>query len=80
VIRARMANGTFIFGIDAENLRRLRRGQPLDIDTTMLGGTDRVVIVYGETMQDILHDLERATGQKMPPVTPMPPKPPKGGH
>jgi len=70
LIRARLSNGTFIFGIDAENVRRLKKGMPLDIDLTMLGGTDKLIMVYGETMGDIVRDLEEASGQKLP--IPMP--------
>lgn len=70
MIRARLSNGTFVFGIDAENVKRLRLGKPIVIDLAELGGTDKLCIMYGTTMADILREMEEATGQKLPPVQP----------
>lgn len=75
MIRARLSNGDFLFGIDAENVRRLRNGHPIVVDLTLMGGTDKFLIMYGETMQHVADELERMTGQKLPPVQPMPQKP-----
>jgi len=72
MIHARLSNGDFLFGIDAENVRRLRNGHPIVVDLTLMGGTDRFLIMYGETMQHVADELERMTGQKLPPVQPMP--------
>lgn len=72
MIRIRLSDGTFIFGVDAENVRRLKAGQPLNIDLTPLGGTDRLIVMYGETMADIVREIETATGQKLPPAQPLP--------
>jgi hypothetical protein len=79
MIRARLSDGTFLMGIDAGNVKRLKKGQPLNIDLRPLGGSDRVVIIYGETPQAIIAELERAGGP-LPPAMPMPDEPPKGGH
>lgn len=72
MIRIRLDNGNFLFGIDAENVRRLKDGHPLDIDLTLTGGTDRVIVMYGETMADIVREIEMASGQKLPPAQPLP--------
>lgn len=63
-------------GLDAENVRRLKDGQPIEIDLAPLGGTDKVLLVFGETMQAILDELQEATGQKLPTPQPMPKKGP----
>lgn len=69
MLRARMNDGTFILGIDAENVRRLRRGQPIVVCLAELGGTDDVLIMYGDTLQDIQSELERASGRPLPKPT-----------
>lgn len=71
MIRARLSNGSYLMGLDAENIKRLTNGQPIEIDLTPLGGRDKVLLVYGETMQAILDELEEMTGQPMPVVQPM---------
>jgi hypothetical protein len=76
MIRARLSNGAFLMGLDAENVRRLQDGQPIEIDLTLLGGTDKVLLVYGETMQAILDELQDASGRKLPTPQPMPKKGP----
>lgn len=70
MIRARLSNGTFLMGIDAENVRRLQKGMPLVIDLHQLGGTDKVLIVYGPTMHDIMAQLEEVQGSPLPPAMP----------
>lgn len=67
MIRARLSDGTFILGIDAENVRRLKSGQPIRVDLKQLGGTDVVAIVYGDTLDEITRELERASGQSLTP-------------
>ena len=69
MIRARLSNGIFILGIDAENVRRLQAGKPIVVSLAELGGTDAVCIMYGETLQDIGRDLEAAVGAPLPPAT-----------
>ena len=71
MIRARSSDGTFILGIDAENVRRLKEGKPILVSLAELGGTDDVLIVYGDTLQDIVRDLEEASGSKLPAPTPI---------
>lgn len=62
MIKCRMSDGTFIFGVDRENMRRLRDKKPLMINLKPLGGTDNVIIMYGTTYADIIHDLEQTFG------------------
>lgn len=71
MIRARASDGTFILGIDAENVKRLKDGKPILVSLAELGGHDDVLIVYGETMQHIMRDLEDASGSKLPAPTPI---------
>lgn len=70
MIRATLSDGRFLFGIDAENVRRLKGGMPLVFDLTLQGGTDRVMVMYGETMADILRELERNNGGPLPTAMP----------
>jgi len=72
MIRARLNNGDFLMGIDAENVRRLvEERQPLVIDLKPLGGTDKLLITYGPTLDDIKRELEEILG-KLPEPTPWP--------
>lgn len=71
MLRARASNGTFILGIDAENVKRLKEGRPILVSLAELGGSDDVLIVYGETLQDIARELEEASGSKLPAPTPI---------
>lgn len=70
MIRATLTDGRFLFGIDAENVRRLKAGKPLVLDLTLIGGTDTVLVMYGETAGDIMRELEGATGGPLPPAMP----------
>lgn len=71
MIRARASDGTFILGIAAENVKRLKEGKPILVSLAELGGHDDVLIVYGETHEDILRELEEASGSKLPAPTPI---------
>lgn len=62
MLRARTKDGLCILGLDAENIRRLTTGQPILVSLSQLGGTDDVMICYGETLEQIQRDLEKATG------------------
>lgn len=67
MIRARASNGVFILGIEKENVRRLKNGQPILVSLLELGGTDDVLIMYGETLEDIKKELEQF--DKLPDTT-----------
>ena len=71
MLRARFSTGVFLLGLDAENVRRLKTGEPILICLAELGGTDDVVIVYGETLADIQKELEAAQGSPLPKPTPL---------
>lgn len=61
MIRARLGT-TLLLGIDAENVRRLQSGQPIHVHKAEVdNGEDiaAVVIVYGDTLQDIVNDMKR---------------------
>jgi hypothetical protein len=66
MLRIRMSNGLFVFGLDAENIRRLVNGEPIHIELEQLGGTDKILIMAGETLADVAKDIEMATGVKIP--------------
>jgi predicted ThiF/HesA family dinucleotide-utilizing enzyme len=62
MLRARMSNGVFILGLDAENIKRLKEGKPILISLAELGGTDDVLIMFGKTIEDIKQELVKAFG------------------
>lgn len=66
MLRARASNGVFILGLDAENVRRLTAGKPILVSLAELGGTDDVMILYGETLEDIKRELVDAAGEPLP--------------
>jgi hypothetical protein len=66
MIRARLSDGRFLFGLDAENVRRLVNGQPIAIELEPMGGTDKILIMFGQTYGDILNELETAMGEPLP--------------
>lgn len=58
MIKAKLTNGDLLFGISAENVKRLKIGQPIAFNLKDMGLEDRkVMIVYGETEQDIMAEL-----------------------
>lgn len=66
MIRARLSNGAFILGIDAENVRRLQAGFPILVDLSELGGTDTICLMYGATLDHIKKELEEVSGSPLP--------------
>jgi hypothetical protein len=70
MIRATLSDGRFLFGIDAENVRRLKAGSPIQVDLSTMGGQGVFILVYGDTLADIVRDLEEGTGQKLPVAMP----------
>ena len=59
---AHRVDGLMILGLDAENVRRLKDGQPILKALSQFGGTDDILILYGETIDDIKRQLESAMG------------------
>jgi hypothetical protein len=74
MIRAKLSNGDLLFGIDAENVRRLVADNPLVIDCHQMGYPFRILITYGDTLAEIQARLERISGP-LPPATPYVPGP-----
>lgn len=68
---ARAGNGMMILGIDAENVRRLKDGKPILKALSQFGGKDDILIIYGETLQDVRQQLEKAWGT-LPTAQPLP--------
>ena len=73
MLYARLSNGTFLLGLDAENVRRLQAGEPIEVDLRRLGGHDKLGLLYGEALADIEADLVKLTGGPLPPAQPLPP-------
>jgi hypothetical protein len=65
MIKAKTNTGDLLYGIDAENVRRLIAGKPIVIDMAELGGRKGTftIIMYGETLADIVKEIEAVTGQ-----------------
>ena len=66
MLKAKTSNGVFILGLDAENIHRLKTGNPILVSLAEIGGTDDVMIMFGNTLKDIQIELEEASGQKLP--------------
>lgn len=72
MLRARLSNGVFVLGLDAENVRRLQAGEPILVSLAQLGGNDDVMVCAGETLADVQRDLETLIGRKLPEAIPLP--------
>lgn len=68
---ARASNGLMILGIDAENVKRLKEGKPILKALSQFGGKDDVLIIYGDTLDDVQRELERTIGP-LPTAQPLP--------
>lgn len=68
MLRLRFNGDTFVLGIDAENIRRLMNKQPIAVDLEELGGTGIIVIMAGETLDDVKKDIESMTDTKLPEI------------
>lgn len=71
MIYAQLSDGDWLLGIDAENVRRMKAGRPLRIELKRFGGTNNVIIMYGETLSEIHAELVRVFG-KLPTCEPDP--------
>jgi hypothetical protein len=49
---------TYLFGLSAKNLEKLREGKPISFDLEPLGGFGHVYIMYGETEAHIAAELQ----------------------
>ncbi len=66
MLKARTTGGTFILGLDAENIKRLQAGQPILLSLAELGGTDDIMIMAGNTVTEMMKELESAQGRPLP--------------
>lgn len=48
-----------LLGVDRENINRLTSGKPIVCNRESLGVERDVMIVFGETLQDVINDLEK---------------------
>lgn len=61
MIRAR-AGGALILGIDAENVKRLRKNLPIHLHFSEVDNgvpVQEVIIMYGDTLDDIVTELKK---------------------
>lgn len=56
------SNNYYGFGITAENVRRLKARQPIEIDLVEMGGQGKIMIFYGETEQTLYEELSEFIG------------------
>ena len=66
MLRARLSNGHFLMGLDRTNVERLTHGEPIIIDLRLMGGTDVVMLDFGETLTLLQAKWEKLQGQKLP--------------
>ncbi|MDD5370515.1 MAG: hypothetical protein PHQ40_15640 [Anaerolineaceae bacterium] len=59
-------NELYVFGLDAENIKRLLQKQPIIVPLSNLGGTGSVVIMAAPTMDEVIKDVEEALGFSLP--------------
>ena len=57
MLRARTKGGTVILGLSAENVKRLRAGQPMHFSLADIGIDQDIVMLYGETEAAIAEQL-----------------------
>lgn len=58
MLKARLKNGGLILGIDKINLEFLKKGMPIRVAHSEIGSTtDDIFIIYGDTMQHIIDEL-----------------------
>lgn len=66
MIKARLTreDGTlvFVFGIDKENVARLKQGRPMKVDLKEMGGSGEVLIHYRDTMAELEADFAPMIG------------------
>lgn len=67
MIRAQAGTNQFLFGLDAENLRRLQAGEPIVAKLNEFGLTGppiTIIICYGETYEGLAVELQEFIGPK----------------
>lgn len=49
---------SYVFGLSEGNIVRLRQGKPIAIDLEPLGGSGQVMIMWGQTEEAIVAELQ----------------------
>ncbi len=67
MLKAKLTNAdntksTFVLGLDAENIKRLLAGAPIMVQLSDFGGIDNVLIMAGETLQEMTDTLSDKFG------------------
>lgn len=58
MIKAKLNNGDLVFGLSAENIKRLKDGQPIVINMKDVGLEERrIMITYGETEEKLYEKM-----------------------
>jgi hypothetical protein len=71
MIKARAGN-VVILGLEARNVELLKEGKPMYIKLAELGLPDiGIVIMYGDTPDQIVARIESTTGLKVPEIDPV---------
>lgn len=76
MLRIRVNDGSFLFFVDDENVRRLTSGQPIAIDLRPMGGVDRLIIAHKPTVVQAIEELREINGGELPPIAPFNETPP----
>ena len=58
MIKAKLNNGDLVFGLSAENVKRLTNGEPIVVNLKDVGLEERrIMITYGETEDKIYEHM-----------------------
>ena len=68
MLRAKLSDGTILLGLDANTVKRLQSGAPVQVSLASLGLTGNVALMYVETLGAIAAQLEATMGEKLPDV------------
>ena len=58
MLKAHLASGSIVLGIDAENIKRLLEDMPIFVNLKQLKGTDSLLLLAGYTLTDIMEKLK----------------------
>ena len=61
MLKAKMADGLVLLGLEAQNIKRLLEGKPIVLNLQEIGLPERqIMIFYGATIEDMKAELARA--------------------
>lgn len=58
MLKAKLSNGNVLFGLDRQNIERLTGGSPILIKKEDINLEFDIYIFFGESLDDILKELE----------------------